>query len=614
MKNTPGNKAKIVLLACHNGSLLQSTPLGVASLCAALPPSCTYEILNLPPDFECVHIAETVAALQPKLIGFSLYVWNRVKLQHLAQTLRPLLPETVFVAGGPEVSCDTHLLEHSSTSKPLFDVVIQGHGEEMFRQLAAEVLAGSFVPSPQLQVRNAGKTLISESPWLKNIISPQRGVLLETARGCPFRCAYCFDARGSRTVRQIPPARVRKELELFAARGVEQVWVLDSSFNVPSSRGKELLYMFLQHAPGLHYHLEAKGEYIDAETAQLLAQLSCSVQVGLQSVDTQVLKNVNRTMDIARFEAGLFELYQHGVTYGIDLIYGLPGDTYTGLCASLEHTLGFYPNQVELFPLALLPGTALEQQRTTFGITALPEPPYTVTVTASMGEEEFARAEILASALDLFYNTGRAVAYFELLCSACNQSGVEFLHQLATWLEQEGHISNAAPRPNWEATQAHELQLQFVHTYFSHLELENLLPAAVDIIRYHYLYAETLLAPPLAPVTEQTNQDGTGHWTVAAGVHMGEFSYPVELYHSSGVEDLVEFEYLNSASPCGALFSRGLNAEVECRMVPIEVIALLRACEGATQVPAQYGTLDVVETATWIQDAVARGILRQNLS
>ncbi|MFN2257508.1 MAG: DUF2232 domain-containing protein [Desulfuromonadaceae bacterium] len=261
----------IVLVACHSGSLLQSTPLGVGSLCAGLPPFCRSEILNLPPAFDIEHICEAVSALQPKLVGFSMYVWNRARLQDFAYELRTHLPDTVFVAGGPEVSCRASTWEQNSSSPLLYDIVIQGHAELLFQQVVAEVMDGIFVRPAETQVLCETATPLPESPWLNEILTPQRGVLLETARGCPFRCAYCFDARGNRAVTRIPYLRLQQELELFVAHGVEQVWVLDSSFNVPCSRGKELLRLFLEYAPELHYHLEAKAEYIDAEMEQVHA-------------------------------------------------------------------------------------------------------------------------------------------------------------------------------------------------------------------------------------------------------------------------------------------------------------------------------------------------------
>lgn len=608
-----GASVDVVFVACHTGSLLQATPLAAASLYAELPAGCRAQILNLPPDFSSAAVGEAIQRLEPQLISFSLYVWNRAALVELARTLRPIMGASVFVGGGPEVSSAICAGTDSGAFAGIFDVVIRGSGEALLRQVTQQVLAGTFLRRSAPLILEEEQQLLPGSAWLCGAIRPTRGVLLETARGCPFRCAYCFDARGSQTVTQVPHARLRQELALFVASGVEQVWVLDSSFNVPSSRGKELLRLFIECAPALHYHLEAKAEYIDAEIAELLQQLSCSVQVGLQSIHSEVLKNVGRSFNLGSFEAGLLELHHRGVTYGLDLIYGLPGDTYAGLCTSIDTALGFYPNHIEVFPLALLPGTLLEQQRHSYGLEALPEPPYTVESSASMGREDFHRAACLASALNLFYNTGRAVAYFELLCGACALSGVEFLHQLALWLEREQHMVAGSGAPDWEVEQAQQLQREFVRQYFSSIHLEEIIPATLDLIQYHHIYSDVMLAPPLPCAAERScawqADGGRALWRLADEVRLGIFSYPVEHYHSDMLDDLVEFAYLEAQNPCGALFYHTADAGMICRSVPPAVIHLYRSCAGVEQLPETFGALDLSTTAKWLESACASGIL-----
>ncbi len=612
--NIAANNIDIVFIACHTGSLLQATPLAAASLCAELPAEYRAQIFNLPPDFSSAAICEAIQRLQPQLIGFSFYVWNRAPLLELAHALRPIMAESVFVCGGPEVSSTTSAWMDSG----IFDVVIRGHGEVLFRQVAQQVLSGTFRRTSVPKVLEEKQQLMPGSAWLSGAIKPELGVLLETARGCPFCCAYCFDARGSRTVTQVPYARLRQELELFVASGVEQVWVLDSSFNVPVSRGKDLLQLFIKHAPDLHYHLEAKAEYIDAEMATLLQQLSCSVQVGLQSVHAKVLKNVARSFDLERFEAGLLELHHSGVTYGIDLIYGLPGDTYAGLCDSVDTALGFYPNHIELFPLALLPGTVLDQQRHIYALKALPEPPYTVESSSSMDRGDFQHAAWLTAALNLFYNTGRAVAYFDLFCGACAVSGVAFLRQLALWLERERYIDIHSGVPDWDVDQAHQLQQAFVRDYFSSMQLEDIIPAALDLMQYHHLYSDALLAPPLPRAEERGDalqvDGGRAFWCLADEVGMGIFSYPVEHYHCGMIEDLIEFVYLEAQKPCGALFYHTADAGMVCIDVPPAVVHLYQSCIGVEHLPDTFEALDAQATEKWLERARTSGVLFQRSS
>ena len=601
----------VVLIACNTGSMMQNTPLASACLSAELPEHISRQIINLPPDFNIRETVDQVLALHPKALGFSCYVWNHSALVALAHELRHELAHTLFICGGPEVSADIR----QWTEYGLFDVIVGGYGERLFNELMEQVYAGTFARKTDPVILLEHKEIMPGSAWLSAAVDAGRGVLLETARGCPFSCAYCYDGRGSRTVVKVSYARLRQELELFSAAGVEQVWVLDSSFNVPASRGKELLELFVRHAPGIHYHLEAKAEYIDAETAELLQQIPCSVQVGLQSIHTDVLNNVNRRFDPERFEHGLFLLNQHGVTYGIDLIYGLPGDTYAGLRASLLAALSFYPNQIDMFALALLPGTELEKQKHRFNLTCLNEPPYSVLSSSSMDREAFIQAAKLTTALNLFYNSGRALAYFDSLCCACGLNGVEFLEQLLVWLEQNSLMPDKIPASEWSVEQAHCIQQDFVRNLLNDLALENLVPAAEDVINFNYHYSNTLLKQPLGQM-ESTGDDRNGSpvWRLSERVSFEIFAYAVEHYIGGAVEDLVEFAFLHTQEPCAAVFYRTGTEEVICEGIPVEVVELYHSCEGAERLPKSSAALDEEQVSYWINSAVSLGILYQSFS
>ncbi|NIQ11093.1 MAG: DUF4080 domain-containing protein, partial [Gammaproteobacteria bacterium] len=101
-----------------------------------------------------------------------------------------------------------------------------------------------------------------------------------------------------------------------------------------------------------------------------------------------------------------------GVVYGFDLIYGLPGDNYAGFRQSIDAVFNFSPNHIHIFPLSVLPGTRLAQQRERYGIRAQSEPPYELLSSRDWSAEEIELCRQLAAAIDLFYNTGRAVAFF----------------------------------------------------------------------------------------------------------------------------------------------------------------------------------------------------------
>ena len=114
--------------------------------------------------------------------------------------------------------------------------------------------------------------------------------------------------------------------------------------------------------------LDAAAPLGDAELAGLFASITCSLQIGLQSSDPGVLRGVGRGFDAGDFARRVSLLNQTGAIFGFDLIYGLPGDTLPLFRASLDFALSLYPNHLDIFPLAVLPGTKLYGKAAALGL------------------------------------------------------------------------------------------------------------------------------------------------------------------------------------------------------------------------------------------------------
>lgn len=69
---------------------------------------------------------------KPDVICFSCYIWNISFVKEIAEDLKKILPDSVFWAGGPEVSFDA---EDFLKKNPGFFGVMVGEGEETFREL-----------------------------------------------------------------------------------------------------------------------------------------------------------------------------------------------------------------------------------------------------------------------------------------------------------------------------------------------------------------------------------------------------------------------------------------------------------------------------------------------
>jgi hypothetical protein len=508
---------RIALVAVHPCPSPQALPLANAflqSYLTAVPQTTVVEIMRA--DFylgqECAATVAEITRLQPALVGFSLYVWNRGMCCEMADELRRRLPGITIFAGGPEATADPFGVLAGTG----FDFLIAGEGEGPFAAVCARLSEGGAVCGiPGVATRTeTGISLVPAvpfidlddipSPWLSGVIDAGHypGILWQLSRGCGFCCDFCFDSRDRHGVRRFSLERVEEELLYFASQGVSQIFVLDSTFNQDQRRAKKILRMIARLAPQIHFHFEVRSEFIDREMAELFAGITCSLQIGLQSADPQVLKQVGRTFRRDDFVSRSMLLNDSGAVFGFDLMYGLPGDTLAGFRDSLDFALGLYPNHLDIFPLAILPGTALAARSETIGLRYLQEPPYTMIDSPSFSADDMEAAHKLATACDIFYTRGRAVAWFNGVLDALGLRPAEFLQRFAQWLETEKGA--AISEADLADDQIWQLQRAFLTGTFSPKRLKRFLPAVLDLVDYHYHYAAALMTPPPPPAQGMT--------------------------------------------------------------------------------------------------------------
>ncbi len=536
---------RILMVTQHVRESVQAVPLAAGCIKAALSSDQQQqtEIINLYPPLDIDLISQQLLDNEPDLIAFSLSLWSRTPLLTLAHRLRALQPRLFLLGGGPETAGDCAELINAGG----LDGVIRGEGELAFAALVdslerGRLMAGidGFVSAAAALTDPPPATcpdLASlPSPWLTGVLplEPGCGVLWEVARGCHFNCSFCYDAKGHQGVRPFPFERLRQELKLFATSSVSQIWILDSTFNAPAQRGHDLLQLLLDVAPQIHYHIEAKADLLDQHTINLLAQLSCSVQVGLQSVHPEILRPLQRHINPEQMRQVLHQLNLAGIVFGLDLIYGLPGDNHQGFCRSLDFALEQQPNQVDIFPLAVLPGTDLHQRRNEFGLCARNTPPYLVESSSSYPTEQLEQSQLLAAATDIFYNRGRAVGFFLPLCELFHATSAALLQQFADWLTAEKICTRAqlVDVEAWTPDRILSLQRDFCREQCRRHKQYQLIPLIEDLLHFHYLCAEILLGEDCQPTGQRITPAAfaAAHWQLNPAVFLHFFHYdPVDL-------------------------------------------------------------------------------------
>jgi hypothetical protein len=498
---------------------------------------------------DCINV---LTALQPSAIGFSMYVWNRAACTELARLLDKRSPEMIIFAGGPEATADPQGVMKAAP----FDFLISGEGEKPFAAVCQRLLTGTTLTGVKgLALRSGDDIILTPdeplvtldtipSPYLTDILDTvvYTGILWQLSRGCGFACDFCFDSRDKHGVRRFSMERIEAELHHFAQNGVSQVFVLDSTFNQDAQRAKKILRMIKKIAPGIHFHFEVRSEFIDREMARLFAEITCSLQIGLQSSNPQVLREVGRTFNPQIFAAKIALLNETGAVFGLDLMYGLPGDTPQGFAKSLDYAIGLYPNQLTSSPLAILPGTSLAARSSSIGLNHLPTPPYTIISSPTYTEKEVSESNDLANACNIFYNRGKAVAWFNGVIASLGLTPSVFLRKFSEWLAiGKGHPVSESSLDDHEIWQ---LQRDFLAKMFDRKGLRRFLPVVLDLVDYHYNYAAALLTPqPSIAVLKKRDKPRLLEHTccLAPSTRLAGFHYEVYDLLEAGEPDIRAF-------------------------------------------------------------------------
>ena len=410
---------------------------------------------------------------------FSCFVWNVVILETAAKILRE--KGFVCIAGGPEITA------HPSFYKG-FDYTVSGEGEISVPLLIKKII--QLQKSDKIIISKSPELECMTSPYLDGMIDPSEygGVLWELARGCPFKCAYCYESKGEKTVRLFPMEKIKAELDLFAKKKVPQVFVLDPTYNVNKKRAIELLRLIASKTPDTFYYFEARAEFIDRELAREFTRIPCALQIGLQSANEETLKLVNRPFDKKKFIRGLTVLNEEGVTFGLDLIYGLPGESFGSFREGIDFAVSMLPNNLEIFCLSVLPGTELADIADALGLDYKKEPPYHVVKTKLFSCEDMERARKIAASCSYFYNSGRAVSWCNAVCRVLKMKAskiFEIFYQKNTML-----CENVC---NCECNHAdiEKVQLHFLKEIFNERGMMKYIHVVEDIVKFYGAISRT---------------------------------------------------------------------------------------------------------------------------
>jgi len=332
---------------------------------------------------------------RPAVAAFSSLMWNAQLCLKVAEAVKRRHPDCLVVFGGANVP---HHPEQFLQQHPFIDVTVRGEGETPFRALlehlarADKAGAADFdgipgtswrTPAGEFRHCEQDQAFIKDldaypSPYLEGLYDDlftlhpelQFQAIIETNRGCPFQCTFCYWGKGgmSRKYRFYGIDRVKAEIEWMAAHQLRYVFNADSNFGMHRRDAEiaEFLVATKQRSGFPHKFRTCYGKNTDDKIfaiGKLFHEhgLEKGITISYQSTDEQVQANIKR--DNIRLECAR-ELQRKfndsGVPVYTELILGLPGETYRTWVDGVDRVLGSgLKNQLFMYICQVFPNTDL---------------------------------------------------------------------------------------------------------------------------------------------------------------------------------------------------------------------------------------------------------------
>ena len=347
-------------------------------------------------------IGEVIAGIKnPKIVGFSNYIWNINYNRALASAIKKQWPETLIVFGGPEVP---DRMDGFFESHPYVDITVHQEGEVTFARILSDYLRDTFDPAdiPGISYRHPRDGMVKNpsskriqdlemlpSPYLSGVFDEliqleniQWAATFETNRGCPFKCHFCdWGSLTFSKVRKHSENRALRELEWFGDHRVEYIFIADANFGAFKKRDYAIAdhMIDVRNRTGYPKNVNIQWAKNSNEDIVHLASRLGSVQKGMtlsvQSMSDDVLEAIERkNMAIHNLSDILTACEKAAIPSYTELILGLPLETFESWQNGWHKLLDLGQHcSIEVWIAQLLENSAMNHpdEKSKYGIEAI---------------------------------------------------------------------------------------------------------------------------------------------------------------------------------------------------------------------------------------------------
>ncbi len=343
--------------------------------------------------------------LDADIVFFSVYAWNfRISLE-IAKRLKDKKSICTIVFGGPQVPESIEKMKQFLGAWRFIDIGCYGEGEVPFLEILRNIKEAAWGKVPAIAFLDKEKNFMYNQPGarienLNDIPSPylegsfdslirlnpdDRWLgLLETNRGCPHCCAFCYWGKKSKNkINKYSLERVYKELDWISKNNIPFVFCCDANFGI-LERDIDIASKVAENKRKYGYPLTFSVQNTKNSNHRIFAlqkvfndmKLQKGVNLALQSLNADTLASINRVnVGLSLYKDLQAKFTVENIQTFTDLILGLPNETYDtftdGVSALIKNG---QHNRIQFLSLIILENTEMAtfEYQEKYGLITIP--------------------------------------------------------------------------------------------------------------------------------------------------------------------------------------------------------------------------------------------------
>jgi radical SAM superfamily enzyme YgiQ (UPF0313 family) len=182
-----------------------------------------------------------------------------------------------------------------------------------------------------------------------------------SSRGCKWHCSFCYRMRPGFHERAIE-AIMEEVRYLYNQYQINHFQFSDELLMGSVKRTEAICEALLKLPFQIKWDCNGRLNFAQPETLQIMKRSGCEyINYGIESLNQQMLNDMGKGLTVEQIHSGVIETLRLGMSPGLNLLWGFPGDSVDNLWLAVEFLRKYDPCDElrTIRPVTPYPGTPL---------------------------------------------------------------------------------------------------------------------------------------------------------------------------------------------------------------------------------------------------------------